>query len=140
MNFLDLERQITEVVKKDTTKKDDEPINQNPDDIKDKIQSVFLNKTLQTENAKEKIIKVLDANRSKFYMYGEKDNKKKWLDTQESYELLKSFINDIHKECIHQGSVFNHLYKNHPEFEKVLNAYNMHDKVETFINKLLKEL
>ena len=28
-----------------------------PDDIKDKIQSVFLNKTLQTENAKEKIKK-----------------------------------------------------------------------------------
>lgn len=99
-----------------------------------------LRKFLKNKLSQEKIIKVLDANRAKFYMYGEKENKKKWLDTNDSYELLKDFINDIHSECIHQGSVFNHLYVDHPEFEKVLNAYNMHDKVETFINKLLKEL
>jgi hypothetical protein len=99
-----------------------------------------LRKFLKNKLSQEKIIKVLDANRSKFYMYGENENKRKWLDTHESYQLLKDFINDIHKECIHQGSVFNQLYKNHPEFEKVLNAYNMHDKVETFINKLLKEI
>jgi len=99
-----------------------------------------LRKFLKNKLSQEKIIKVLDANRSKFYMYGENQNKKKWLDTHDSYQLLKCFIDDIHKECIHQGSVFNHLYKNHPEFDKVLNAYNMHDKVETFINKLLKEL
>jgi len=99
-----------------------------------------LRKFLKNKLSQEKVIKVLDANRSKFYMYGEKDNKKKWLDTNDSYELLKDFINDIHSECIHQGSVFNHLYVDHPEFERVLNAYNMHDKLETFINKLLKEL
>ncbi len=99
-----------------------------------------LRKFLKIKLSQEKIIKVLDANRAKFYIYGENQNKKKWLDTHDSYQLLKDFINDIHIECIHQGSVFNHLYKNHPEFDKVLNAYNFHDKVETFINKLLKEL
>lgn len=99
-----------------------------------------LRKFLKNKLSQEKNIKVLDANRSKFYLYGEKDKKNKWLDTPESFDLLKSFIDDIHNECIHQGNVFTHLYKDHPEFEKVLNAYNMHDKMDTFINKLLKEL
>jgi hypothetical protein len=89
---------------------------------------------LKNKLSQEKIIKVLDANRAKFYIYGENENKKKWLDTNESYELLKCFINDIHTECIHQGSVFNNLYKNHPEFEKVLNALKIELKKTTYNN------